>query len=70
MASVGARRRILRAAHGCGDVLPGDFVRLISGHGLGIVNSISGDCALVSDLARPGHRDVLPIALLMRAVRT
>jgi hypothetical protein len=53
---------------GTGDVLPGDFVRLISGSRLGLVESISGDHALVSDLSRPGHKEILPSCILMRAV--
>jgi hypothetical protein len=63
-----ARIRLHMAAHGAGDVLPGDFVRLVSGSGLGVVNSIEGDHAVVSDLRRPGHREILPARILMRVV--
>jgi hypothetical protein len=66
--SYAARLRLRRAVHGTGDVLPGDFVRLVSGSGLGVVNSIDGDHAVVSDLRRPGHREILPACILMRVV--
>lgn len=58
----------LRVAKGMGgDVLPGDFVRLITGSTLGLVESITGDHATVADLRKPGHREILPMSLLMRA---
>lgn len=58
----------IRAAHLGGDVVTGDFVRHIARGPLGIVESISGDCALVINLSQPGFRDIVPLALLMRAV--
>jgi hypothetical protein len=63
-----ARLRVIRAAHGTSDVLPGDFVRLVAGSRLGLVESISGDHAVVSDLGRPGHKEILPCCILKRAV--
>jgi hypothetical protein len=62
-----ARLRILAARNLGGDVLPGDFVRVISGSNLGLVESISGDFATCCDLSKPGHREILPVAILMRA---
>jgi hypothetical protein len=64
-----ARLKLSTAAHGLGDVLPGDFVRLIGGSTLGLVESINGDHATVADLRKPGHREILPVSLLTRAVR-
>lgn len=63
-----ARLKLSRAAHpGAGDVMPWEFVRLISGCGLGIVVSISGGFATCIDLNRPGHREIIHLSLLVRA---
>lgn len=48
--------------------LVGTFVRLITGKGLGIIESVSGDTAVVFDLGHPGMREILSCAILMRAV--
>lgn len=42
-----ARLRLVRAPQDVGDILPGDFVTLITGN-------------------RPGHREILPLSILMR----
>ena len=60
--------RASRRYQGAGDVLPGFFVRHVAGSSLGLVNSIDGDCATVSDLSRPGHREIVPCAHLIRQV--
>jgi hypothetical protein len=62
-----ARLRLSLARENGGDVVCGDFVRLISGSNLGLVESISGDFATCCDLSKPGHREILPVAILMRA---
>jgi hypothetical protein len=65
-----ARARLIAYRVQCGDALPGDFVRLISGSRLGLVESINGEFATVSDLARPGHKEIVPVSILMRVVAT
>lgn len=66
--SARTRARLIALRHVGGDALPGEFVRLISGSHLGIIESITGDHALVCDLSRPGHKEILPLCILMRAV--
>lgn len=53
-----------------GDVLPGDFVRLISGSCLGVVESIDNDHAVVLELprGREACKSIVPVSLLMRVV--
>lgn len=64
-----ARLNLIRARDRGGDVVIGDFVCLISGSTLGLVESIDGDHATCLDLTRPGHKEILPVSILMRAVR-
>jgi hypothetical protein len=61
-----ARLRRIAARGVCSDVLPGDFVRLITGSTLGLIESITNDHATVADLRKPGHREILPVSILMR----
>lgn len=67
-----ARLRIVRASGACLDKsdpeLVGTFVRLISGKGLGIIESVTGDTATVFDTDNPGRREILPLCVLMRAM--
>jgi hypothetical protein len=64
-----SRRRILSARSTAGDVVVGDFVRHIATGELGLLESLSGDCGLVINLAQPGHRDIVSLVHLLRAVQ-
>lgn len=61
------RKRMILVLSGAGDVLPGDFVRCIGRRGVGLIESITNDTALVSDLSSPGHKHLLPCKWLVRA---
>lgn len=62
-----ARNRILAARDVGGDVLPGDFVRMIGGSRLLMVESIQGDTALCLDLGgRDVRREIVEVRLLVR----
>jgi hypothetical protein len=61
------RNRILAARDIGGDVLPGDFVRLIGGSRVGMVESIQGDTALCLDLGgREVRREIVELRFLVR----
>lgn len=46
------------------DIIPGDWVRVIGYHGVGLVESVCGDTALIS--RQPDKRELHPIKGLRR----
>ncbi|MGE5563117.1 MAG: hypothetical protein ACM3ZV_07375 [Bacillota bacterium] len=49
------------------EIIPGDFVRMWTGSPLGLVESVTGDHAVVASLGRWRERAIVPCALLTRA---
>lgn len=69
MADASRRRARLRVqlSQEAGDVEVGDFVRFGWAHDIGLVESISGDCATVFWHKKRGHREIVEIKFLRRA---
>ena len=66
------KRRAVREGDGGGDIMPCEFVRLITGRGgVGFVLSINEKTgfATIQDINHPGHRAILHKSILKKAIR-